>query len=151
MSEHPPLMRFLLVEDDDDHAELTVRAMKRARVVNSVVRVRDGVEAMAYLRREGEFAARKRPDVMLLDLKLPRMNGLEVLQEVRSDENLRSLPVVILTTSGEAEDLETAYDLHVNSYIKKPIDFEQFRKLADDLSLYWGLWNRVPPADEDAE
>ncbi|NNC87137.1 MAG: response regulator [Akkermansiaceae bacterium] len=139
------LVDFLLVEDDDDHADLVIRALKKGRVVNRIDRARDGVEAMRFLRKEGEFAGVPRPDIVILDLKLPRKDGLEVLQEVRDDPHLSMLPIVILTTSSAETDRARAYEYHANSYLKKPIDFEQFRKMVEDLSLYWGVWNEAPP------
>ena len=138
------LVRFLLVEDDDDHADLAIRALNRGRILNSVDRVIDGVEALRFLRAEGEYSERKLPHIVLLDLKLPKKSGLEVLREIREDPNLRTLTVVILSTSGEEDDITTAYDYNVNSFLRKPIDFEQFRQMVEDLCLYWGVWNEPP-------
>lgn len=142
------LVTFLLVEDDDDHAILAERAIKKARIVNAIDRVRDGVEAMDYLRGEGQFSGKRLPTVVLLDLNLPKKSGLEVLSEIRADEKLRSLPVVVLTTSGDDKDIASAYGYNVNSYLKKPLDFEQFHQMVSDLCLYWGVWNQ-PPTNEN--
>lgn len=139
------LTKFLLVEDDDDHAHLTLRSFKRSALANHVDRVADGVEALEYLRREGAYADKKLPDVVLLDLKLPRKGGLEVLEEIRGDDALKHLLVVILTTSPTEADREVAYRLGVNSYLVKPVDFDKFAAMVKDLSLYWGVWNRPSP------
>ena len=137
---------FLLAEDDDDHAELVLRSLTRHRVTNTVDRVADGEEVMLYLRHAGIYAGKKRPDVLLLDLNMPRMNGHDVLRLMKEDMVLRKIPVVILTTSDAETDRIKAYDLHANSYLVKPVDFTQFSKMVDDLSLYWSVWNR--PAEE---
>ena len=139
------LTRFLLVEDDDDHAALTLHALKRHRVSNTIDRVSDGVEAMAYLRRQPPYADKPRPSVMLLDLNMPRMDGHEVLKQVKDDPDLRSLTVVVLTTSEAETDRVKAYSHHANSYLVKPVSFEQFSKMVDELSLYWGVWNKPAP------
>jgi CheY-like chemotaxis protein len=139
-----PLVTFLLVEDDDTHAHLAMRSLDKARVSNQVHRVCDGVEAMAFLRQEGEYADKPRPDVILLDLKLPKMDGHEVLAAIKQDDDLKLIPVVVMTTSDAETDREQAYEHHANSYVVKPVDFEKFRKLVDDLSLYWGVWNEPP-------
>jgi hypothetical protein len=139
------LVHFLLVEDDDSHAEITMRTVRRNGVVNSIDRVSDGVEAMTYLRGEGEYAGRRLPGVVLLDLKLPRKDGHEVLLEMKQDPKLRRIPVVVLTTSDAESDRERAYDRYVNSYLVKPIDFESFREMVRGLSMYWAVWNRPAP------
>ncbi len=138
------LLNFLLVEDDDDHAHLVQRNLNTSRVVNSVERVADGVEALRYLRGEGGYANHPRPDVILLDLNMPKMNGHEILSAIKSDVNLRSIPVVVLTTSDAESDRAKAYEHHANSYVVKPLDFGEFRKMVHDLGLYWGIWNRPP-------
>lgn len=138
------LVTFLLVEDDDTHAHLVMRSLDKARVTNEVFRVKDGVEAMAFLEQKGAHAERPRPDVVLLDLKLPKMDGHEVLSEIKSDPELKQIPVVIMTTSDTEMDREKAYQHHANSYVVKPVDFEKFRTLVDELSLYWGVWNEPP-------
>lgn len=139
------LMRFLLVEDDDNHAHLVVRSLKRARVRNSIDRVADGEQALRYLRRQGEYTDRPVPSIVLLDLKLPRVDGHEVLKAIKEDKNTADIPVVIMTTSDAETDRARAYEYHANSYLVKPIDFTKFRQMVDELSLYWGVWNVPPP------
>ena len=141
----PTLVRFLLVEDDDDHAEIIQRTMQQHRINNALERVVDGVEALAYVRGEGGYAGRQRPDVMLLDLKLPRMDGHQVLEAVKSDPDLANIAVVVLTTSNAETDRAKAYERHANSYLIKPIDYSRFQQLVNDLGLYWGIWNQYPP------
>lgn len=138
------LIHFLLVEDDPDHANLVLRALDRNRVKNTVDHVVDGAEALAYLRKEGQYAQRPRPDVVLLDLNLPKVDGHQVLTEIKEDPDLQSIPVVVLTTSDAEADRLRAYRHHANSYVVKPLDFEQFRKMVDDLKYYWGVWNCGP-------
>jgi CheY-like chemotaxis protein len=135
---------ILLVEDNADDVELTLMAFDKARITNPVVVARDGVEALEYLFGEGAHAGRdirEQPVVVLLDLKLPRLGGLEVLERVRHDERTRYIPVVILTTSTEHEDLLKAGDLHANSYVRKPVDFDTFVEAARQLGLYWTVLN----------
>ena len=135
---------ILLVEDNQDDVELTMRAFRDARILNPLVVARDGVEALDYLFRQGKHAGRDRGDdpvVVLLDLKLPRLGGLEVLRRIREDERTRRMPVVILTTSTEQDDLMTAGDLHANSYVRKPVDFDTFVDAARQLGLYWTVLN----------
>ncbi|HUG19775.1 MAG TPA: response regulator [Planctomycetaceae bacterium] len=137
-------VNFLLVEDDDTHAHLVMRSLKKARVTNRVFRVKDGLEAISFLHREEKHADSPRPDVVLLDLKLPKMDGHEVLAEIKRDPDLRLIPVVIMTTSDAESDRELAYEHHANSYVVKPADFDKLCKLVDDLSLYWSVWNESP-------
>ena len=139
------LVHFLLVEDDDNHAHLIIRSLERARIRNRVERVADGDLALKFLRRQAPFTDKKRPDVILLDLKLPKIDGHEVLKNIKEDPQLASIPVVIMTTSDAETDLAKAYEYHANSYLVKPIDFDKFRQLVDELSLYWGVWNAPPP------
>jgi len=146
MKESGRLIRFLLIEDDENHAELVRRNLDRDRIQNMLDRVGDGEQALAFLRKEPPYEDAERPDVILLDLKLPKKNGLEVLQDIKADESLQSIPVVVVTTSEAENDRQRAYELQANSYVMKPIDFEQFRRMVRDLSLYWGVWNQ-PPAD----
>ena len=140
----PNAKHFLLVEDDQDHAEIVLHSIRQHETQHSVDHVWDGVEALQYLRGEGEYASRRLPDVVLLDLKLPKLDGLEVLEKIKSDAELRSLPVVILTTSDAEIDRAKAYHSHANSYVVKPVDFKSFVSLVEDLSVYWGEWNRGP-------
>ena len=137
------LIRFLLVEDDDDHAELVQMALAENRVANEVDRVKDGAQALEYLRKEGAFTEKPRPDIVLLDLKLPKVDGHEVLKQIKDDESLRSIPTVVLTTSQAEADKAKAYYHHANSYLSKPVDFGQFHQMVMDLELYWGLWNQA--------
>jgi CheY-like chemotaxis protein len=143
----PRLLTFLLVEDDDDHAEIVEQTLRRNRVGNVVKRVIDGEAALAYLRGEGEYAGRPQPDIILLDLKLPRVDGHQVLAAVKSDPNLAPIPVVVLTTSDAEIDRLKAYEHHANSYLVKPVNFARFRQMVKDLNLYWGLWNQNPPGN----
>lgn len=136
--------RFLLVEDDDDHVKIFIRYMKMDNSPNSIDRVRDGTEAMAFLRKQGLFANAITPDVILLDLKMPKKDGIEVLDEIKKDEVLRSIPVVILTTSDAESDKIKAYERYANSYLVKPYDPICFEQLVRDLKSYWGTWNRIP-------
>jgi len=140
---------ILLVEDNPDDVALTERALKKARIANSVVVARDGPEALDFLLGTGPYAGRDTgimPEVILLDLKLPKMDGLEVLRRLRGDQRTRLLPVVILTSSKEDRDLTRSYELGANSYIRKPVDFKQFVKAVQDLGLYWLVLNEPPPA-----
>jgi CheY-like chemotaxis protein len=132
------------VEDDDDHAEIVLRTLRRNRVANALYRVADGEAAMAFLRQEGEHAGLTRPDIILLDLKLPKIDGHEVLTIIKNDPELLSIPVVVLTTSDAESDRLRAYKLHANSYVVKPVNFARFRQMVTDLSLYWGIWSTPP-------
>ena len=140
---------ILLVEDNPDDEMLTIRALKKNNILNEVVVARDGVQALDYLFARGEYEGRdisRQPQVILLDLKLPRVDGLEVLKTIRSDERTHLLPVVILTTSNEDRDLIASYELGANSYIRKPVDFDQFMEAVRQLGLYWLVLNEPPPA-----
>jgi len=135
---------ILLVEDNPDDEALTLRAFKKNRIANEVVVARDGVEALDYLFGTGIHAGRdttNAPAVVLLDLKLPRIDGLEVLRRLRADDRTRLLPVVVLTTSKEQQDIHEAYSLGANSYIRKPVDFEKFIHAVGQLALYWLVLN----------
>lgn len=139
---------ILLVEDNPDDVELTLRALKKHNVTNEVVVARDGVEALDYLFGTGAYAGRDlnvMPTVILLDLKLPKMDGLEVLRRLRADDRTRLLPVVILTSSKEEQDIVNGYKLGANSYVRKPVDFTQFTEAVGQLRLYWLLLNEGPP------
>jgi two-component system response regulator len=140
---------ILLVEDNADDEELTLRAFKRSKVLNRVEVVRDGVEALDYLFATGVHAERDPkalPAVILLDLKLPKLGGLEVLRRVRADERTRRIPVVVLTSSNEEKDILSSYGLGANSFVRKPVDFAQFMEAAQQLGLYWLVTNEPPPS-----
>jgi CheY-like chemotaxis protein len=141
------LKPILLVEDDARDLELTLVALERSQLANEVIVVRDGAAALDYLLREGEYAQRAEgnPAVVLLDLKLPKVNGLEVLKTVRSTDALRSLPVVMLTSSHEERDLLRSYELGVNAYVVKPVEFKHFVSAIADLGVFWAVLNEPPP------
>ena len=142
---------ILLVEDNDDDVELTLRALRRNRVANRVDVVRDGAEALEYLFATGSHKGRDvrdAPNLVLLDLKLPKVGGLEVLERLRADPRTRRLPVVVLTSSNVESDLARSYDLGANSYIRKPVDFTQFMEAVNQLGLYWLVLNEAPPYGE---
>jgi len=139
---------ILLIEDNMSDVELTKRALAKGRIGNEVVVASDGKQALDYLWCEGTHAGRDAADlpaVTLLDLKLPKVPGLEVLRRIRADSRTRRLPVVILTSSKEEQDLASSYDLGANSYIRKPVDFNQFTVAIEQLGLYWLVWNEPPP------
>ena len=139
---------LLLVEDNPSDEKLTIRAFQKSGVTNEIVVVRDGAEALDYLFASGPYAGRDTralPAVMLLDLNLPRIDGLEVLRRVRADDRTRCLPVVILTSSKEHEDIARGYSLGANAYVRKPVDFVEFAEAAKTLGLFWLLLNEPPP------
>jgi two-component system response regulator len=139
---------ILLVEDNPDDEALTIRALQKNNILNTVVVARDGVEALDYLFATGAYSGRElqnQPQVVLLDLKLPKLGGLEVLKRIRSDVRTRLLPVVILTTSNEDRDIFNSYDLGANSFIRKPVNFEEFIEAVKHLGLYWLVLNVSPP------
>jgi CheY-like chemotaxis protein len=138
---------ILLVEDNPDDEALTLRALKRNNILNPVVVAHDGVEALDFLFGTGMYEGRdikERPTVILLDLKLPKVDGLEVLKRLRVDERTRLIPVVVLTTSNEEQDIIRSYSLGVNSYVRKPVEFEEFIKAVGLLGMYWLLVNEPP-------
>ncbi|MEA2699333.1 MAG: hypothetical protein QOI66_3604 [Myxococcales bacterium] len=140
---------LLLVEDNPSDEKLTIRAFQKSGVTNEIVVVRDGAEALDFLFASGKYEGRDTrvlPAVMLLDLNLPRIDGLEVLRRVRADDRTRCLPVVILTSSQEHEDIARGYSLGANAYVRKPVDFVEFAEAAKTLGLFWLLLNEAPPA-----
>ncbi len=137
----------LLIEDNPDHAELIIRTMSEHRITNHINHVSDGQQALEYLFHQGAYsdpASSPRPHIILLDLRLPRVDGLQVLDAIKQDEELKIIPVVVLTTSEAEKDIARAYDNHVNSYLVKPVGFEEFTKLMDDMGYYWLGWNTNP-------
>jgi CheY-like chemotaxis protein len=141
------LRPILLVEDNPNDVELTLIALEKTRLANPVVSLRDGEEALQYLRREGQWADRadENPAVILLDKKLPKIDGHEVLKAVRGDESLKRIPVVMLTSSREESDLLRSYDLGVNAYVVKPVAFDDFMAAINDLGMFWAVLNEPPP------
>ena len=139
---------ILFAEDNPRDVELTLEALGDHNLANNVIVVKDGVETMEYLRREGKYSQRKtgNPAVLLLDIKMPRMDGIEVLRAIRSDNLLKMLPVVMLTSSREEQDLIKSYELGVNAYVVKPVDFKEFIEAVKQLGVFWAVINEVPPA-----
>lgn len=138
---------ILLVEDNPDDVKLTLRALKKSNILNEVVLAEDGVEALDYLFGTGKHTGRDtrvQPQLVLLDLKMPKLDGLEVLQRLRGDERTRLLPIVVLTTSSEDKDRIESYKLGANSYVRKPVDFDQFVEAVRQLGLYWLVLNEAP-------
>jgi two-component system response regulator len=135
---------IVIVEDDPNDSELITRALRKRNLANKIVLLKDGAEALDFLFGQGSFAQMDdaKPRVILLDLKLPKVNGIEVLRRIKSEERTKKIPVVILTSSREDRDLKDAYDLGVNSYVTKPIKFDEFAKVVSDLGMYWLLLNR---------
>ena len=141
---------ILLVEDNPKDEALTLRALKKSNIANVVVVTRDGVEALDYLFGKGAYADRDRkemPQLILLDLKLPKVDGLQVLSSIRANERTKRLPVVIFTSSSEEEDLINSYNLGANSYVRKPVEFDQFMEATRQLGMYWLVLNQAPPAE----
>src|ERR1700722_9458533 len=143
------MRRILLVEDDPKDVELTLTALEEYNLANEVVVARDGAEALDYLYCRVEYAGRPNdnPAVLLLDLKLPKVDGLEVLQQIKSDDNLRMVPVVVLTSSREEKDMVTSYKLGVNAYVVKPVDFHEFVNAIKELGVFWAIINQPPPGN----
>ncbi len=138
-------IEILLVEDNPGDVRLTKEALREAKVYNNLYVAKDGVEALAFLRREGSFADAMIPDLILLDLNLPRKDGREVLTEIKADEELRRIPVVILTTSESEEDILRTYDLHANCYVTKPVDLDQFIHVVRSIEGFWLTVVKLPP------
>lgn len=148
MSESPSI-DILLVEDNPSDAELTLHALKKCKVTNHILHVRDGAEALDFLFCRGEYSARDesaRPVLVLLDLKLPKVDGLQVLKQIKNDSRTRAIPVILLTSSKEESDMAAGYQLGVNSYIQKPVNFAEFQEVVRQLGMYWLLVNAKPPA-----
>jgi CheY-like chemotaxis protein len=140
-------MSVLLVEDNDDHAELVLRSLEDHHVANNITRASDGQEALDYLLRRGRYsdpATAPFPDLILLDLRLPRVDGLDVLEQIKSNPELSDIPVVVLTTSQAEQDLARAYQRKANAYVLKPVDFDKFIELMRDLGFFWLAWNQHP-------
>jgi CheY-like chemotaxis protein len=140
---------IMLVEDNSDHAELVIRTMENHNIANRIKHFSDGQTALDYLLRRGGYEnpeSSPRPHLILLDLRLPRVDGLEVLRTIKSSEEIKGIPVIILTTSEAEKDVARAYDNHANSYLVKPVGFEEFSKLMNDLGFYWLGWNAHPYA-----
>jgi CheY-like chemotaxis protein len=139
---------ILLAEDNDNDMELTLTALARHHLLNKVVIVRDGAEALDYLHRRGKFAGRHegRPAVVLLDLKMPKVDGIEVLRQIRASDELKATPVVVLTSSREERDMVRSYELGVNAYVVKPVDFKEFVEAVSQIGVFWALINEAPPA-----
>lgn len=139
-------VEILIVEDSQEDAELAIRALKKNKLANNIVHLVDGVQALDFIFGTGEFAGRniqRVPKVVLLDLKMPKVSGMEVLQRIKQDPVMKTIPVVVLTSSGEDPDIKRCYELGANSYIVKPVEFVNFSKIVSDLGLYWMVINKV--------
>ncbi|MHB1105656.1 MAG: response regulator [Lutibacter sp.] len=140
-------IEILLIEDNMNDAELTIRALKKNNLANKLVHLKDGAEAIDFIFAKGNYSGRKVenvPKIILLDLKMPKVNGIEVLKKIKADERTKKIPVVILTSSNEDPDIQECYRLGVNSYVVKPVQFEQFVKAVSELGLYWMILNQPP-------
>lgn len=140
-------IEVLLVEDNESDAEMTIRALRKNNLANRLLHVKDGAEALDFLFCEGEYSGRRIehiPKVILLDLKMPKVNGKEVLQKIKSDERTKKIPVVVLTSSKEDPDIQECYNLGVNGYVVKPVEFDEFHKAISELGLYWMIVNQPP-------
>ena len=147
MSQGDKVIDILLVEDSETDAELTLQALKQGKLENTVHHVKDGVEAMQFLRKEGDFAGASRPDLILLDLNMPRLDGREVLKQIREDESLKVIPVVVLTTSSHHKDILETYGLTANSYIVKPVDLNSFFEVVRAINNFWVRVVALPPKE----
>lgn len=144
-------LNILFIEDDPAHAEITMRNFEKHRIFNNVIHLSDGQQALDYLLRNNEYADPRlspRPHLILMDLRLPKVDGLEVLRKIKSVDCLKRIPTVILTTSAAENDISKAYEFNVNSYLVKPIDFKMFAELMETFGFYWVMWNKYPPCDE---
>ncbi len=149
MNDNNEPIEILLVEDNPGDARLAVEALKESKINNSLYHVKDGVEAMDFLRREGGYAGVPVPDLILLDLNLPRKDGREVLEEIKEDDELKLVPVVVLTTSEAERDLVRSYDLHANAYVVKPLDLDRFIEVVQAIEDFWFAIVKLPPKAED--
>jgi chemotaxis family two-component system response regulator Rcp1 len=148
MKKETKQVEILLVEDNPADVRLVREALKDSKILNNLSVVEDGVEAMDFLKKKGKYASSSRPDLILLDLNLPRKNGREVLAEVKSDENLKRIPVVIMTVSDDEKDILLTYNAHANCYIKKPLDFDQFNQMVHSIENFWFTIVCLPPNGE---
>ena len=138
-------IEVLLVEDNESDAEMTIRALKKNNLANKLLHLKDGLEALDFLFGEGKYSGRNiehKPKVILLDLKMPKVNGIEVLERIKADDRTKDIPVVVLTSSKEDPDIKNCYELGVNSYVVKPVEFDEFYKAVSDLGLYWMIINQ---------
>lgn len=150
LSENRSPVDILLVEDNPGDVRLTQEALKEGKIFSNLHVTKDGIEAMAFLRREGKYSDAVRPDLILLDLNLPKKDGREVLAEIKGDKKFRKIPVVILTTSKAEEDIHQAYDLHGNCYITKPVDLDQFMQVIQSIQSFWLTLVEFPPREDPA-
>jgi len=147
MMNNDEVVEIMLVEDNPDDAALTIRALKKQNIANKLIHLKDGAEALDFIYGKGSYTGRNiqiTPKVILLDLKMPKVNGMEVLEKLKTDETTRAIPIVMLTSSAEDPDIEKCYQLGANSYIVKPVEFEEFTKAVAGLGMYWMLLNRPP-------
>jgi two-component system response regulator len=151
MNKKQKLIEILLVEDNPNDEELTLHALRKHKVINTIHVVRDGEEALEYIFCQGQYSHRsinKPPTVILLDLKLPKVEGLEVLRQIKRDDRTRTIPVVVLTSSQLERDIVESYRLGVNSFVSKPVEFDEFTRAVSDIGLYWAIINQPVPTDE---
>jgi CheY-like chemotaxis protein len=144
------MIEILLVDDDAGDVRLTVEALKQTKMHINLSFARDGIEALAFLRRQGKFAAALRPDIIFLDLNMPRKDGREVLLEIKEDDDLKNIPVVVLTTSAAEEDIMRSYKLHANCFVTKPVDLQQFMKVVSSIESFWFTVVKLPTRKESA-